>query len=119
MAENILHLVLARLPDAPAGTRGISLFLVPKFIPDGNGEVGERNSIRAGSLEHKMGIHGNATCVMNLDDARGWLIGEPHRGLNAMFVLLNSARLGFGMHSLGPAEMRSEGHTSELQSLMR
>ena len=108
MAENILHLVLARLPDAPAGTRGISLFLVPKFIPDGAGECGERNSIRAGSLEHKMGIHGNATCVMNLDDARGWLIGEPHRGLNAMFVMMNSARLGVGMQSLGLAEMANQ-----------
>lgn len=108
MAENILHLVLARLPDAPAGTRGISLFLVPKFVPGDDGEVGMRNAIRAGSLEHKMGIHGNATCVMNLDDARGWLIGEPHRGLNAMFVMMNSARLGVGMQSLGLAEMANQ-----------
>ena len=105
VAENILHLVLARLPDAPAGTRGISLFLVPKFIPDANGEVGERNGIKAGSIEHKMGIHGNATCVMNLDGARGWLIGEPHKGLAAMFVMMNSARLGVGMQSLGLAEV--------------
>jgi len=108
MAENILHLVLARLPDAPPGTRGISLFLVPKFVPGGDGEIGERNAIRAGSLEHKMGIHGNATCVMHLDDARGWLIGEPHRGLNAMFVMMNSARLGVGMQSLGLAEMANQ-----------
>ena len=104
-SENILHLVLARLPDAPAGVRGISLFLVPKFLPDANGEVGERNTIKAGSIEHKMGIHGNATCVMNLDGARGWLIGEPHKGLAAMFVMMNSARLGVGMQSLGLAEV--------------
>jgi alkylation response protein AidB-like acyl-CoA dehydrogenase len=104
-AENILHLVLARLPDAPAGTRGISLFLVPKFLPDADGNAGARNGIRAASLEHKMGIHGNATCVMNLDNARGWLIGEPHKGMPAMFVMMNSARLGVGMQSLGQAEM--------------
>jgi alkylation response protein AidB-like acyl-CoA dehydrogenase len=104
LAENILHLVLARLPDAPAGTKGISLFLVPKFIPDANGAVGERNSVKAGSIEHKMGIHGNATCVINLDGAKSWLIGEPHKGLNAMFVMMNSARLGVGMQSLGLAE---------------
>ena len=105
VSENILHLVLARLPDAPAGTRGISLFLVPKFIPDANGEVGERNGIKAGSIEHKMGIHGNATCVMSLDGARGWLISEPHKGLAAMFVMMNSSRLGVGMQSLGLAEV--------------
>ena len=105
VAENILHLVLARLPDAPPGTRGISLFLVPKFIPDGNGEVGERNGIKAGSIEHKMGIRGNATCVINLDGARGWLIGEAHKGLAAMFVMMNSSRLGVGMQSLGLAEV--------------
>jgi len=104
LAENILHLVLARLPDAPAGTKGISLFLVPKFVPDANGAVGERNSVKAGSIEHKMGIHGNATCVINLDGAKSWLIGEPHKGLNAMFVMMNSARLGVGMQSLGLAE---------------
>ncbi len=103
--ENILHLVLARLPDAPSGTKGISLFLVPKFIPDARGEVGERNGIKAGSLEHKMGIRGNATCVMNLDGARGWLIGEAHKGLAAMFIMMNSARLGVGMQSLGLAEV--------------
>ena len=105
VTENILHLVLARLPGAPAGTRGISLFLVPKFLPDENGEVGERNAIRAGSIEHKMGIHGNATCVINLDGAKGWLIGEPNKGLAAMFVMMNSARLGVGMQSLGLAEV--------------
>jgi len=103
--ENIIHLVLARLPDAPSGTKGISLFLVPKFIPDEQGEIGERNGIKAGSLEHKMGIRGNATCVMNLDGARGWLIGEAHKGLAAMFIMMNSARLGVGMQSLGLAEV--------------
>jgi alkylation response protein AidB-like acyl-CoA dehydrogenase len=108
VTENIIHLVLARLPDAPTGTRGISLFLVPKFIPDAQGKVGERNAIRAGSLEHKMGIHGNATCLMNLDGARGWLIGEPHKGLAAMFVMMNSARLGVGMQSLGLAELAQQ-----------
>ncbi|NLB99874.1 MAG: acyl-CoA dehydrogenase, partial [Pseudomonas formosensis] len=82
MAENIVHIVLARLPDAPAGTKGISLFIVPKFLPDANGEKGERNGVNCGSLEHKMGIHGNATCVMNFDNATGFLIGPPNKGLN-------------------------------------
>jgi alkylation response protein AidB-like acyl-CoA dehydrogenase len=104
LVPNILHMVLARLPDAPPGTKGISLFLVPKFIPDANGAPGERNAIKAGSIEHKMGIHGNATCVMNLDGAKAWLIGEPNKGLAAMFVMMNSARLGVGMQSLGLAE---------------
>ena len=108
LAPNILHLVLARLPDAPAGVKGISLFLVPKFLPDGAGGIGARNGIRAGSIEHKMGIHGNATCVINLDGARGWLIGEPHKGLAAMFVMMNSARLGVGMQSLGLAEFAQQ-----------
>ena len=112
VAENILHLVLARLPDAPAGSKGISLFLVPKFIPDANGEIGERNGIYAGSIEHKMGIHGNATCLMNMDAARGWLIGEPHKGLAAMFVMMNSARLGVGMQSLGLAETALQNATA-------
>ncbi len=112
VAENILHLVLARLPDAPAGSKGISLFLVPKFIPDANGNIGERNTIFAGSIEHKMGIHGNATCVMNMDSARGWLIGEPHKGLAAMFVMMNSARLGVGMQSLGLAETAHQNATA-------
>jgi hypothetical protein len=102
---NILHLVLARLPDAPQGTKGISLLLVPKFLPTADGGIGERNGIRAASLEHKMGIHGNATCVINLDGARGWLIGEPHKGMPAMFLMMNSARLGVGMQSLGLAEV--------------
>ncbi|MGH8109486.1 MAG: acyl-CoA dehydrogenase C-terminal domain-containing protein [Arenimonas sp.] len=112
VAENILHLVLARLPDAPTGSKGISLFLVPKFIPNAAGEIGERNAIFAGSIEHKMGIHGNATCVMNMDSARGWLIGEPHKGLAAMFVMMNSARLGVGMQSLGLAETAHQNATA-------
>jgi len=99
LVPNILHMVLARLPDAPPGTKGISLFLVPKVLPDGR-----RNGVRAGSIEHKMGIHGNATCVLNFDGATGWLIGEANKGLAAMFVMMNSARLGVGMQSLGLAE---------------
>ncbi len=105
MAENIIHLVLARLPDAPPGTKGISLFIVPKFIPDDSGECGARNTFQCGSIEHKMGIHGNATCVLNFDAATGWLVGAPNKGLNAMFVMMNSARLGVGMQSLGLAEV--------------
>ena len=105
LAANIVHLVLARLPDAPEGTKGISLFVVPKFLPDAAGQPGERNRIFCGAIEHKMGIHGNATCQINLDDATGWLIGEPNRGLNAMFVMMNAARLGVGMQSLGLTEV--------------
>ena len=105
LAENIIHLVLARLPDAPGGTKGISLFVVPKFIPDASGNPGERNTVKCGSIEHKMGIHGNATCVINLDGAKGWMVGEPNKGLNAMFVMMNAARLGVGMQSLGLTEV--------------
>jgi alkylation response protein AidB-like acyl-CoA dehydrogenase len=105
MSANILHLVLARLPEAPVGTRGISLFLVPKFLVDANGQPGQRNPIFCGALEEKMGIHGNSTCQMNLDGATGWLIGEPNKGLNAMFVMMNAARLGVGMQSLGLTEV--------------
>jgi hypothetical protein len=105
LSENIVHLVLARLPDAPPGTKGISLFVVPKFVPTAAGEPGERNPIKCGSIEHKMGIHGNATCVMNLDNAKGWLVGEPNKGLNAMFVMMNAARLGVGMQGLGLTEV--------------
>ncbi len=105
MSKNILHLVLARLPDAPPGTKGISLFLVPKFIPDAAGNPGKRNQFKCGSIEHKMGIHGNATCVMNFDGATGTMVGPPNKGLNAMFVMMNSARLGVGMQSLGLAEV--------------
>ena len=105
LAENIVHLVLARLPDSPKGTKGISLFIVPKFLPDAHGEPGERNGVMCGSIEHKMGIHGNATAVINLDGANGWLVGEPNRGLNAMFVMMNAARLGVGAQGLGLTEV--------------
>jgi alkylation response protein AidB-like acyl-CoA dehydrogenase len=105
LAENIVHLVLARLPDAPPGTKGISLFIVPKFVPTSTGEPGQRNAIKCGSIEHKMGIHGNSTCVMNLDNAKGWLVGEPNRGLQAMFVMMNAARLGVAMQGMGLTEV--------------
>jgi len=96
MAENIVHLVLARLPDAPAGTRGISLFIVPKFLPDAEGQPGARNGFASGSIEHKMGINGSATSVMNYDGATGYLLGEPHQGLAAMFTMMNYERLSVG-----------------------
>lgn len=105
MAENILHLVLARLPDAPAGSKGISLFLVPKFIPNADGSLGPRNPITCGAIEEKMGIHANATCQMNLDDATGWMIGQPNKGLQAMFVFMNAARIGVGVQGLGLTEV--------------
>ncbi len=105
MAENIVHLVLARLPDAPSGTRGISLFVVPKFLPDANGNPGQRNGVVCARIEEKMGIHANATCVMNYDGATGWLVGEANRGLNAMFVMMNAARIGVGLQSLGLMEV--------------
>ena len=112
LSSNIVHLVLARLPDAPPGTKGISLFVVPKFLPDASGNPGERNPIFCGAIEHKMGIHGNATCQINLDNATGWLIGEPNRGLNAMFVMMNAARLGVGMQSLGLTEVAYQNAVS-------
>lgn len=105
LSDNIIHLVLARLPDVPQGSRGISLFIVPKFLPRADGSLGARNPITCGGIEEKMGIHGNATCQMNLDGATGWLIGEPHKGLNAMFVFMNAARLGVGMQGLGLTEV--------------
>lgn len=105
LTQNIVHLVLAKLPDAPAGTKGISLFLVPKFIPNESGEPGMRNGARCGSIEHKMGIKGSATCVMNFDDATGWLIAEPNQGMRAMFTMMNAARLGVGIQGLGIAEV--------------
>jgi len=107
MAENIIHLVLARLPDAPSGTKGISLFVVPKFLPVGSGAeatVGARNGMHCGGLEEKMGIHGNSTCQMVLEGASGWLVGEPNKGLNAMFVMMNGARLAVGVQGLGITE---------------
>ena len=104
MADNIIHLVIARTPDAPAGTKGISLFLVPKFILDGDGNPGERNAVSCGSLEHKMGIHGNATCVLNFDNAEGYLVGDLNKGLNHMFTMMNSARLGVAQQGLAHLE---------------
>jgi alkylation response protein AidB-like acyl-CoA dehydrogenase len=105
LAENIVHLVLAKLPDAPQGSRGISLFVVPKYLPNEQGQPGERNGVVCGSLEHKMGIHGNATCVMHFEKARGFLVGSPHKGLACMFTMMNAARLGVGIQGLGLAEV--------------
>ncbi len=105
LVSNIIHLVLARLPDAPSGSKGISLFVVPKFLVNADGSLGARNPIFCGALEHKMGIHGNATAQLNLDGAQGWLVGEPNKGLAAMFVMMNAARLGVGMQSLGLTEV--------------
>ena len=105
MADNIIHLVLAKTPDAPEGTKGISLFVVPKFLVEDDGSVGERNGVICGSIEKKMGIHANATCVMNYDDAKGWMVGEENKGLAAMFIMMNAARLGVGLQGLSQAEV--------------
>jgi alkylation response protein AidB-like acyl-CoA dehydrogenase len=105
LSGNIIHLVLAKLPDAPEGTKGISLFLVPKFLPDAQGNAGERNGIFCSGIEHKMGIHANSTCQMVLEDAQGFLVSEPNKGLNAMFVMMNGARLGVGIQGLGLTEV--------------
>ena len=104
LSANIVHLVLARLPDAPSGTKGISLFIVPKFLPNADGSAGARNALVCARLENKMGIHANATAEMQFDGATGWMVGEPNKGLNAMFVMMNGARLGVGMQSLGLTE---------------
>jgi alkylation response protein AidB-like acyl-CoA dehydrogenase len=105
LSENIIHLVLARIEGAPAGVKGISLFIVPKFDVAADGSLGERNQVVCGAIEHKMGIHGNATCVMNYDGARGYLVGEPNRGLAAMFVMMNEARLGVAVQGLALSEV--------------
>ena len=105
MTPNIIHLVLARLPDAPEGSKGVSLFVVPKVMVNADGSLGARNAISCGALEHKMGIHGNATAQINLDGAVGTLVGQPNKGLNAMFVMMNAARLGVGNQSLGLTEV--------------
>ncbi len=112
LTDNIIHLVLARLPDAPPGVKGISLFIVPKFKVDKEGKVGERNSVAVGSIEHKMGIHASVTCVMNFDAAEGWLIGGPNKGLNAMFTMMNTARMAVGVQGLGQIE---RGYQSSLE----
>src|SRR6476660_4610161 len=105
LAGNIVHLVLARIEGAPAGTRGISLFVAPKFLPNADGSLGARNGMTCGSIEHKMGIHGNSTCVMNYDGATGWLIGEENRGMQGMFVMMNEARLGVALQGLAQSEV--------------
>ncbi|WP_313327973.1 acyl-CoA dehydrogenase C-terminal domain-containing protein [Stutzerimonas balearica] len=104
LTENIIHLVLAKLPDAPAGSRGISLFLVPKVLVNEDGSLGERNALSCGSIEHKMGIQASATCVMNFDGATGWMVGEPNKGLAAMFTMMNYERLGVGIQGLATGE---------------
>ncbi|MCG8370894.1 MAG: acyl-CoA dehydrogenase C-terminal domain-containing protein [Proteobacteria bacterium] len=105
LAENIVHIVLARLPESPPGTKGISLFIVPKFVPGEDGSTGERNEVRCGALERKMGIHGNATCLLNFDGATGYLVGEENKGLRYMFTFMNFARLGTGLQGLAHAEL--------------
>jgi hypothetical protein len=108
LTDNIVHLVLARIDGAPEGTKGISLFVVPKFLPDANGGIGPRNALECGALEEKMGIHGNATCVMNYDGAKGWLVGEPDKGLRAMFTMMNNARLGVAIQGLALSEVAGQ-----------
>lgn len=105
LSDNIIHLVLAKTPDAPEGSKGISLFVVPKMMVHDDGSLGDRNAVSCGSIEHKMGIHGNATCVMNYDGATGWMVGEENKGLAAMFIMMNAARLGVGLQGLGQAEI--------------
>jgi alkylation response protein AidB-like acyl-CoA dehydrogenase len=105
LAENIIHLVLAKIAGAPDNVKGISLFVVPKFLVNDDGSLGERNPLECGALEKKMGIHGNATCVMNYDGAKGWLVGEPEKGLQAMFIMMNAARLGVGLQGLAQGEV--------------
>lgn len=109
MADNIIHITLARLPNAPAGTKGISLFIVPKFLVNADGTLGARNTVTCGSIEHKMGIHGNSTCVMNFDGAKGYLIGPENKGLNCMFTFMNFARLGTAIQGLGASELSFQG----------
>ena len=112
MAENIVHLVIARIEGAPAGTKGISLFVVPKFLVNADGSLGARNGVVCGSIEHKMGIHGNSTCVMNYDSATGWLVGAENKGLNAMFVMMNEARLGVAIQGLAQSDVAYQNAVS-------
>jgi alkylation response protein AidB-like acyl-CoA dehydrogenase len=109
LAENIVHLVLARLPDAPRGIKGISLFVVPKHLPRDDGTPGLRNGVWCGAIEHKMGIKASSTCLLNFEDATGWLVGEPHKGMRAMFTMMNAARLSVGVQGLGLAEASYQG----------
>ena len=112
LAENIIHLVLAKMPDSPDSVRGISLFIVPKFLINEDGTTGERNAVSCGSIEKKMGIHGNATCVLNYDGATGYLIGEKEKGLAAMFIMMTAARLGVFLHGLA-GEMAADPEAPE------
>jgi alkylation response protein AidB-like acyl-CoA dehydrogenase len=105
LSENIIHLVLAKIAGAPDNVKGISLFVVPKYLVNEDGTLGERNGVTCGSIEHKMGIHGNSTCVLNYDGAKGWLVGEPEKGLAAMFIMMNAARLGVGLQGLAQGEV--------------
>ena len=105
LTDNIVHIVIARIAGAPAGTKGISLFIVPKFLPNAEGEVGEANGVHCGSIEHKMGIHGNSTCVINFDNAKGFLIGPENKGLNCMFTFMNTARIGTALQGLAHSEV--------------
>ncbi|HEV2044932.1 MAG TPA: acyl-CoA dehydrogenase family protein, partial [Sphingomicrobium sp.] len=105
LSENIIHLVLAKIAGAPDNVKGISLFVVPKYLVNEDGSLGDRNPVSCGSIEHKMGIHGNSTCVMNYDGAKGWLVGEPEKGLAAMFIMMNAARLGVGLQGLAQGEV--------------
>ena len=119
LTENIVHLVLARLPDAPAGVRGISLFVCPKFLPTPDGEVGQRNELACGALEKKMGIKASPTCGMNFDGAQAWLVGAPNKGLSAMFTMMNAARLMVGIQGLGVAEAAYQGAVAYAKSRLQ
>jgi alkylation response protein AidB-like acyl-CoA dehydrogenase len=112
LSENIIHLVLAKIAGSPDNVKGISLFVVPKFLVNDDGSLGERNTLGCGALEKKMGIHGNATCVMNYDGAKGWLVGEPEKGLQAMFIMMNAARLGVGLQGLAQGEVAYQNAVS-------
>lgn len=105
MADNIIHLVLAKIVGGPEGIKGVSLFIVPKFMVKDDGSLGDRNGVTVGKIEEKMGIHGNSTCVMNYDGATGFLLGEEHKGMRAMFTMMNEARLGVGMQGLAQADV--------------
>jgi alkylation response protein AidB-like acyl-CoA dehydrogenase len=119
LTDNIIHLVLAKMPDSPDSIRGISLFIVPKFMVNPDGTIGDRNTVSCGSLEEKMGIHGNATCVMNYDEATGYLIGEQNKGMRAMFVMMNAARLGVGMQGLSQSEVSYQNAVTYAQDRLQ
>jgi alkylation response protein AidB-like acyl-CoA dehydrogenase len=119
LTENIVHLVLARTSDAPAGIKGVSLFLVPKILPDSEGGLGEPNNVTCGAIEHKMGIKASATCVINFDDAKGWLVGEPNKGMVAMFKMMNTERLAVGMQGLGIAEVAYQNAVAYAQERLQ